>query len=284
MKGTMTRRAGATLMEVLVVIAIIAVLLALLLPAVMRVRAAAARMSSMNNLRQIALATHHFAEAHDSRLPTVNGSLDGPNPGRPLFFALLPYIEQGNAYRYYEEHNEISVVRTYISPADPSITENGIPLASYAANAQVFSGNPRLNATFMDGSSNTIAFAEHYAWMCSRSSFSYMQQSLTILLQLHRPTFADGGTLFDYQNFGDIYPVTQGTSPPMTVGSDPTKTFQLAPRPDLCIPRMAQTPHHEGMLAALADGSVRTLSGGMSPATYWGAVTPASGEIPGNDW
>ena len=51
-----------------------------------------------------------------------------------------------------------------------------------------------------------------------------------------------------------------------------------------CDPHLAQTPHSGGMLAAMCDGSVRTLAGGMSPATYWGAVTPDGGEVLGSDW
>ena len=49
-------------------------------------------------------------------------------------------------------------------------------------------------------------------------------------------------------------------------------------------PSIAQTPHSAGMLVALADGSVRTLAPSMSPATYWGAVTPNGGEALGSDW
>ncbi|MFO0847023.1 MAG: DUF1559 domain-containing protein [Gemmataceae bacterium] len=122
-------RRGFTLIELLVVIAIIAVLIGLLLPAVQKVREAAARAQSTNNLKQLALGMHNYHDAN-TRLPDdghwdnmwwdpwVGDNAEARRPGRNQYSSwpvkILPFIEQNNLFQNF---SYTTPVKTFLEPS-----------------------------------------------------------------------------------------------------------------------------------------------------------------------
>lgn len=294
-RGRRTQRSAFTMLELIVVVAILLVALGLALPTVQKVREGANSIRCSNNLRQLGLASQN---AHDvyGALPPGLGWYPRPTAragyGTPLFH-LLPFVEKENLYKrsyfrnfhFAANHKVYSEsVSLYICPSDPSVGNGGTAkdalgfvwgASSYACNAQVFCHvteageitDPRkytkLPFSIPDGMSSTILFGEKYA-RCSNSSYPA------------------GGNLWAYWFTGPgLKPFHPGVEVSWTGYSiGPASKFQVVPAPfnGNCDPTMASTPHRSGMHVVMADGSVRFLSSGISPHTWWYLCTPTGGE------
>jgi prepilin-type N-terminal cleavage/methylation domain-containing protein len=163
---------------------------------------------------------------------------------------------------------------------------------SYAANGLVFRSNSAaFPATFQDGTSNTILIGEKYQ-VCGETcnlwgyggngagnpSFAFLplpggavtaKFAPDVALRVNGAGRVVGKVGFDEPGAGTV------------VKSVP---FQVAPRRADCDPSLPQTAHAGGMQVALADGSIRGVTGGVSQLTFWAACTPDGGEVLGPDW
>jgi prepilin-type N-terminal cleavage/methylation domain-containing protein/prepilin-type processing-associated H-X9-DG protein len=335
----LTRR-GFTLIELLVVIAIIAILIGLLLPAVQKVREAAARAKCSNNLKQMSLALHNCNDTH-GRLPPTAGTFGGAWYA-PHFFHLLPFIEQDNVYKGATVGSFVIPmwdtpgppgsgltylrqfpVPVYKCPTDPTLLMNVATDwfpgdTCYAANFNIFSdrtqptstaaavydGKGKIPATFPDGQSNTVVYAEKLAY-CPGTL-----RNTGINFPGINPSHAHGGTWWmrGVYRSGTI----TGTSPPNTNDSFPVdrlsanfgggrsgdgtrwytgvqSKFLVQPRDATirqghCDRGVASTYHTGGMNVGLGDGSVRFVATNMDANTWWAALTPSGGEVLGSNW
>jgi prepilin-type N-terminal cleavage/methylation domain-containing protein len=310
-RGKNPTRPGFTLIELLVVIAIIAILIGLLLPAIQKVREAAARSSCQNNLHQLGIAAVNCHDAY-GKLPPCRGGFPQPLPPgsnfSTLLFWLLPFVEQNALYetarqpdgRYWDDYGTTTQkpVKPYQCPADPSLNHStGLLLASVSATG----GNPSALQAGASYVANAQVFAMTNADFTIRDYQGYGR---------YPATFQDGtsSTILFTEHYAACYTpslanpnggVLWGRSAvaPSTFGcyftaylQGPTYSFQVQPtwqntNPNAtCDYRLPSSPHTGGILVCLADGSVKFVAREVSPATWWAACTPAAGDLLGSDW
>ena len=280
-------RRGFGMIELIVIIAIIAILLGLLLPAVQKVREAAARTQSTNNLKQIGLAFHSFHDAtkrfpgnggdvvdKDKKVKYKAAAADGNLDSGSWAFMILPYIEQNNLFMNIRRDAAIPV---YICPGRtrPGVeTSNGGGAWSdyfynnyFAADRTRPDSYPKYKITTIpDGSSNVI--------MVGHGNINTTQYGSDKDVTLCSNIFK-GGTTGTMRSGVDIGKGNGDKRGVVTLAHDSDKAPNIG---------SWGGPFRGVFLVSLYDASVRSVSYSVSTKTFRDALDPDDGNPLGADW
>jgi prepilin-type N-terminal cleavage/methylation domain-containing protein/prepilin-type processing-associated H-X9-DG protein len=308
------RSRAFTLIELLVVIAIIAILIGLLLPAVQKIREAANRMKCTNNLKQIGLGLHNY---HDTQGTLPSGHVE-TNTQYYTGWAieLLPYIEQDNLYKQYNQ------TLTNQDPANQAFCKTPVKTYMCPTDLRAATGQPRLPETIApngNGNSNTFYSSSSYRCMTgigdanSTNTFAGFWNEVQTALSVH----PNGKGAFHGDGQSGLTPETlasflDGTSNTIVVGERHTKTHftrgpfwadtfnlysagaswpysaSMIPDYDLCASQINSnfckygwgSLHAGGQINFLfGDGHVRPISQTIDMNTFMALSTIAGGEV-----
>ena len=295
--------AGFTLIELLVVVAIIGVLIALLLPAVQKVREAAARTQCQNNMRQLGLAIANYAGVNDGQLPpssartVVTGAAPEGFGPVSLNFLLFPYLEQDVVFNAAiappDGHPNAGAIQTaggffvstpmkvFTCPSDSSIS-NG--LTNYTNSGLVSLGYAVCN------------YAHNIALYATPTAPDYYRAAFTIANipdgTSNTISFIEriGNCGSSFNSTRDLPSGPNGTSNTSTEGghvatggTDPALPL-IGVTQRTCTDSGASSAHPTVINVGLVDGSVRSMTGSITQTTFYRLLNPADGQIIGPDF
>jgi type II secretory pathway pseudopilin PulG len=292
---TKRNRPAFTLFQLLVVIAILAILIGLLLPAVQKVREAAARAQSQNNIKQLMLGAHNYHDANNSFPPGVDDNHFS------AVSKLLPYIEQQNVYNNIDFKKSIDdqanapmrqlLIKTLLNPQDAiARVKPAWGGTNYVFNDLVFYLNSKEKVQgITDGTSNTIAIGETLKGDGKTDAVDVRRQHVLLKKEDLKNTGPDTGV----QYFKDNKNIVGDRCASWMDGRFLQGTFngKLRPndeRPDVSCGGVsgvsALRSFGSYVQVGICDGSVRAVNKNVSLKTWKAAMTPNGGEPLGNDW